>query len=135
MLTNTSNKPECMRGSRKSSVASCFLGKKEIIVNNKSLKEYFKQQHLIDIALTPIGIIKTQNQNFEFFPKISLKGGGIHAQAEACRYAVARFLAKLYPEYKEILKGYEWFQNDTRSVQTKTPGRPKARRGSQSNKR
>ena len=66
---------------------------------------------------------------------VSLKGGGFKGQAEALRLAISRALVKINPEDKPALKAEGFMTRDSRIVERKKPGRPKARKKFQFSKR
>ena len=67
--------------------------------------------------------------------KINLKGGGFKGQSEAARLAIARALVKINPEDKKALRAEGFMTRDSRSVERKKPGQPKARKRFQFSKR
>ena len=67
--------------------------------------------------------------------KVNLCGGGIKGQAEALRLAIARALVKIDAENKPALKAQGFMTRDSRVVERKKPGRPKARKRFQFSKR
>ncbi|MDI6833841.1 MAG: 30S ribosomal protein S9, partial [Bacteroidales bacterium] len=64
-----------------------------------------------------------------------LDGGGIKGQAEALRLAIAKALVEENPEFKPILKKHKLLTRDSRMVERKKPGQPKARKKNQFSKR
>ena len=66
---------------------------------------------------------------------INLKGGGFKGQSEAARLAIARALVKINPEDKKALRAEGFMTRDSRSVERKKPGQPKARKRFQFSKR
>ena len=67
--------------------------------------------------------------------KVNLYGGGFTGQSQALRLAIARALVKINPEDKTALRSEGFMTRDSRSVERKKPGRPKARRRFQFSKR
>ena len=67
--------------------------------------------------------------------KINLKGGGFKGQSEAARLAIARALVKINEEDKPALRAEGFLTRDSRVVERKKPGRPKARKRFQFSKR
>jgi small subunit ribosomal protein S9 len=65
----------------------------------------------------------------------NIYGGGIKGQAEALRLAISRALVKVNPDNKSILKSNGLLTRDSRKVERKKPGRPKARKRFQFSKR
>ena len=67
--------------------------------------------------------------------KANLDGGGFTGQSQALRLAIARALVKINAEDKKALKVQGFLTRDSRSVERKKPGQPKARRRFQFSKR
>ncbi len=66
---------------------------------------------------------------------VKLKGGGIAAQADAICHGLARFLAKLSPENRNLLKTANLLSRDARVKERKKYGLKKARKAPQFSKR
>src|SRR3989338_6942178 len=82
-------------GKRKTAVAQILLsgGNGAITINNVPFETYFSTAELQSIAKHPlmaIGLIQAVNI------RAKIHGGGIHAQSEALRHAVARAIIFLY---------------------------------------
>ena len=71
----------------------------------------------------------------KFNIKANLDGGGFTGQAEALRLAIARALVKVDEANKPVLKSEGFLTRDSREVERKKPGRPKARKRFQFSKR
>ena len=67
--------------------------------------------------------------------KCNLDGGGFTGQSQALRLAIARALVKVDAEDKKALKAQGFLTRDSREVERKKPGQPKARRRFQFSKR
>ena len=67
--------------------------------------------------------------------KANLDGGGFTGQSQALRLAIARALVKVNAEDKKALKDAGFLTRDSRAVERKKPGQPKARRRFQFSKR
>ena len=67
--------------------------------------------------------------------KANLDGGGFTGQSQALRMAIARALVKVNEEDKKKLKDAGFLTRDSREVERKKPGQPKARRRFQFSKR
>jgi len=114
-------------GRRKTSVAILKSGRKEgILINGKFLKDYFKQERVIEVVNKVIKIaqfieqtdaIKT-NLNFE----IKVLGGGLNSQAQAIQLAMARYLANISPILKNRLNIEKLLTYDDRQVERKKCG-------------
>ena len=121
-------------GRRKAAVDRVYLseGNGVITINKKSLETYFPSgilQYVVKQPLNKLGVAE------KFNIKVNLDGGGYKGQAEALRLAIARALVKLDQENKSALKSEGFLTRDSRVVERKKPGRPKARRKFQFSKR
>ena len=122
-------------GRRKSAVARVYVctGKGNIIINGRTMDEYFKEDTLRYIVRQPLDVTDTAAS---FDIKANLDGGGIKGQAEALRLAIARALCKVDTEaYRPVLKSNGFLTRDAREVERKKPGRPGARKRFQFSKR
>ncbi len=121
-------------GRRKTSVARCTMvsGKGEILVNGRSLDEYFNYETLKVIAKSPLELTENLN-NYDI--KINVNGGGYTGQAGAIRHAIARALLIANPDYRQALKRAGFLTRDSRKKERKKPGFKKARKSSQFSKR
>lgn len=121
-------------GRRKASVARIYLTKGEgkIVINGKGLKEYFPQIHIQDKVTEPFKTVEAENI---YDLKVNVKGGGFKGQAEAVRMAVSRALVKLNEEFRSPLKAQKFLTRDSRIVERKKYGKPKARKSFQFSKR
>ncbi len=121
-------------GKRKTSVARVYLkaGEGRITVNGKEFNDYFPVLSLTKVALSPLE--ETGNMtNFDI--KVTLKGGGINAQADAVKYGIAKALLALEPEMRPLLKKQGFLTRDARVKERKKYGRPGARKRFQFSKR
>ncbi len=121
-------------GRRKAAVARVYLTKGEgkIIVNGKTYKEYFPQEHVQHSVTDPMDTVKTEGI---YDVKVNVKGGGFKGQAEAIRMGISRALVKLNEEFRKPLKERKFLTRDSRAVERKKFGRPKARKRFQFSKR
>ena len=122
-------------GRRKSAVARVYLstGKGNIIINGRTLDEYFKEDTLRYIVNQAMEVTGT-TANFDI--KVTVDGGGIKGQAEAIRMGIARALCAVDAEaYRPVLKANGFVTRDAREVERKKPGQPGARRRFQFSKR
>ena len=121
-------------GRRKTSVARIYMaaGKGEIVINEKSMEEYFPSEILQTIVQQPLNVVDAVS-NFDI--KINVDGGGPKGQAEAIRLAVARALVEVDDEHRPPLKKEGFLTRDPRMVERKKYGRRKARRRFQFSKR
>lgn len=121
-------------GRRKAAVARVFLteGSGKITINKKDLTEYFPSPLIQFIVKQPLAKLEIEGK---YDIKINLRGGGFKGQSEAARLAVSRALIKINPEDKPALRAAGFVTRDSRVVERKKPGRPKARKRFQFSKR
>lgn len=122
-------------GRRKTATARVKLtpaGKTTVVVNNKPGDEYFKTKEREMKAREALHLDSVEG-NYEIVAKVS--GGGVTAQAEAIRMAVARALEKQDGTLRKTLKSAGYLKRDPRSVERKKPGLLKARKRPQWSKR
>ncbi len=121
-------------GRRKRAIARVFLtkGKGEIQVNGQKLEDYFPIQHIRSKVTEPFDIVGIENI---YNLKINVYGGGFKGQAEAVRMAIARVLVQLNEDFRKPLKSNKMLTRDSRIVERKKYGKPKARKSFQFSKR
>lgn len=122
-------------GRRKTSTAVVKLikaSKNTYTINNKDLVEYFKTAELRKIV-TSVFEISTPIDKFEVI--ITVRGGGIHSQAEAIRHGISRALVLNDGEFRTVLKKAKMLKRDPRQVERKKFGLKKARKSPQWSKR
>jgi small subunit ribosomal protein S9 len=121
-------------GRRKSSVARVYLaeGNGKIIINKRDLTEYFPSAILQFVVKQPLALLGVEEK---YDIKANLDGGGFTGQSQALRMAIARALVKVNAEDKKALKAQGFLTRDSRAVERKKPGQPKARRRFQFSKR
>ena len=122
-------------GRRKSSVARVRLvpGKGNIVINKKSIDEYFGLETLKVIVKQPLTATETLGK---FDVICNVQGGGFTGQAGAIRHGVARALLKVDEEaYRATLKTAGYLTRDPRMKERKKYGLKGARRAPQFSKR
>lgn len=121
-------------GRRKCSVARVYLteGTGKITINKKELNEYFPSAILQYVVKQPLMHLEAEGK---YDIKANLDGGGFTGQSQALRLAIARALVKVNAEDKKTLKDLGFLTRDSRAVERKKPGQPKARRRFQFSKR
>jgi small subunit ribosomal protein S9 len=121
-------------GRRKESVARVRLvpGDGRIIVNGRTLDEYFGLETLRAIVRQPLVLTDTLGR---YDVLVNVKGGGISGQAGAIRHGIARALLQVDPELRPVLKKAGFLTRDPRMVERKKYGLKKARRAPQFSKR
>ncbi len=121
-------------GRRKTSVARVYLqkGKGGIIINGRTLDDYFPGVLLQQIVQMPLEVL---DANKSFSIVVNVKGGGIHSQAEAVRHGMSRAFDKLDENNHSVLKANGLLRRDPRMVERKKFGKAGARRSFQFSKR
>lgn len=121
-------------GRRKTSVARVTLrpGKGDWSINGRSLLEYFPRLLHRKRAEEALKISEHDGQ-FDVFVRVN--GGGITGQADAIRLGVARAVLEKDEETRPLLRKLGLLTRDSRKVERKKPGRPKARKRFQFSKR
>lgn len=121
-------------GRRKRAIARVFVseGTGKISINKKDLTVYFPSSLLQYVVLQPL---KKLDVAEKYDIKVNLDGGGFNGQAQALRLAIARALVKINHDDKSALRSEGFLTRDSRSVERKKPGQPKARRRFQFSKR
>jgi small subunit ribosomal protein S9 len=121
-------------GRRKTAIARVriFLqGERVFSVNDKTLSQYFPSdlQAIAQEALSRMGF------SDKFSVSARVKGGGLHAQAEAIRHGISRALVSTNQEFKKKLKKAGFLTRDPRMRERKKFGLKRARRAPQWSKR
>ncbi len=121
-------------GRRKSAIARVYLteGTGKITINKKDIETYFPSAILRYVVKQPLETLEVEGK---YDIKANLNGGGFTGQSQALRLAIARALVKLNAEDKKVLKDNGFLTRDSRAVERKKPGQPKARRRFQFSKR
>ena len=121
-------------GRRKSSVARVFMKKGEgkILVNGKTVDEYFGRQTSIMIVKQPLMLT---NNELTFDIKVNVHGGGESGQAGAVRHGITRALIDYDTALKPDLSRAGFVTRDAREVERKKVGLHGARRRKQFSKR
>ena len=71
----------------------------------------------------------------EFDIKATVKGGGLSGQAGALKHGISKALSLYDPNLRPLLKNAGFITRDSRVVERKKYGKPKARRSFQFSKR
>ena len=121
-------------GRRKAAVARVYVsaGSGKITINKRDIAVYFPSSILQYIVRQPLSTLDAVEK---YDIKINPKGGGFKGQSEAARLAIARALVKINEEDKPALRAEGFLTRDSRVVERKKPGRPKARKRFQFSKR
>lgn len=121
-------------GRRKAAVARVYLseGKGKISINGRELEDFFPTKPLQYVVKQPLNLVEVDGK---FDLKINIFGGGIKGQAEAVRLGISRALIEANPEHRDALKKAGFLTRDSRVIERKKPGQPKARKKFQFSKR
>ena len=121
-------------GRRKSAIARVYVseGSGKITINKRDITEYFPSPLLQYVVKQPLQVLEALEK---YDIKLNIIGGGFTGQSQAARLAIARALVKINEEDKKTLRSYGFMTRDSRKVERKKPGRPKARRRFQFSKR
>lgn len=121
-------------GRRKASVARVYMseGKGTITVNDRPLEKYFASPESRYYVNLPLAICEMEGK---YDIKVNVDGGGTTGQADAIKLAIARALVEMDAELKPALRAQGLMTRDSRSVERKKPGQPKARKKTQFSKR
>ena len=121
-------------GRRKSAVARVYIseGTGKITINNNDVTAHLPSAILQYVVKHPLQLLEVAEK---YDIKANLDGGGFTGQSQALRMAIARALVKINAEDKNNLKDHGFLTRDSRAVERKKPGQPKARRRFQFSKR
>ncbi|MFH1830947.1 MAG: 30S ribosomal protein S9 [Pseudomonadota bacterium] len=133
--TETKKRTEfCATGKRKTSIARVRLapGDGKILVNKKSVEQYFARPTLLMAVQKPFEITGTTGK---FDARVNVCGGGVAGQAGAVKHGIARALLAMNADLRKPLKAEGLLTRDAREKERRKVGRRKARRRPQYSKR
>ena len=122
-------------GRRKKAVARVRLipgGTGAIVINGKSIDEYFVLDTMKYIVRQPLAVTDTLAK-YDVF--VNVFGGGYTGQAGAIRHGISRALLQVDGEYRPVLKKAGFLTRDPRMKERKKYGLKAARRAPQFSKR
>ena len=121
-------------GKRKSSIARVWLkpGAGRIVVNNKTLDEYFGRETSKMVVRQPLEL--TENTG-KFDVYVNVCGGGDSGQAGAIKHGITKALLEADPELRGELKKAGFITRDSRVKERKKYGLAAARARFQFSKR
>lgn len=121
-------------GRRKDATARVWLkrGSGKIIVNGRAQEVYFARPVLRMIISQPFAVA---NRLGQYDLTVNVSGGGLSGQAGAVRHGLSRALTYMEPELRGVLKKMGFLTRDSRTVERKKYGQPKARKAFQFSKR
>ena len=122
-------------GRRKNAVARVRLvkGSGRVLVNGRTIEDFFGGllRHK-RTAVRPVEI-SAPAKDYDFH--VFVAGGGVTGQAGAISHCISRALLNVDPALKAALRKEGLLTRDSRMVERKKPGRPKARKRFQFSKR
>ena len=121
-------------GKRKTSIARVFLreGNGAITVNGKPFEQYFAGLATAPSIKFPLEVT---NNAGRLDVIITIKGGGVTGQIDACRHGIARALNSYDASNHTALRANGFLTRDPRMVERKKYGQAGARRRFQFSKR
>ena len=122
-------------GRRKTAIARARLTpstKTSFEVNGRTLEAYFPVK---EMQVTASEAIANSKAAEKFIVTVKLVGGGISAQADAMRHAIARALTVYDPLLRGKLKKLTYLKRDPRAKERRKFGLKKARKAPQWSKR
>ena len=121
-------------GKRKNAIARVWIkpGSGQISVNGRTLEVYFARPALQMIINQPFAMADRTGQ---FDVLCTVTGGGLSGQAGAVRHGISKALTLYEPGLRPVLKSGGFLTRDSRVVERKKYGKPKARRSFQFSKR
>ena len=121
-------------GRRKKAIARVRLipGEGNIVINKRSLDEYFGLETLKMVVRQPLSLTDTLTK---FDVLVNVDGGGYTGQAGAVRHGIARALVKADEDLKAVIKRAGFLTRDPRMKERKKYGLKAARRAPQFSKR
>lgn len=122
-------------GRRKKAIARVRIipgGEGSVVINKRSIDDYFGLDTLKYIVNQPLMLTDTKNK---YDIVVNVSGGGSTGQAGAIRHGIARALTVAEPELRGMLKKAGFLTRDPRAKERKKPGLHKARKAPQFSKR
>ncbi|HOE91232.1 MAG TPA: 30S ribosomal protein S9 [Candidatus Cloacimonadota bacterium] len=121
-------------GRRKTSVARVRItpGTGKRLINSVPMKKYLARE-ILEMVVEQAFELVSLGDKFDL--KVNVCGGGLSSQAGAIRHGISRALIKYDEDLRPILKDKGLLTRDSRMVERKKPGRPKARKRFQFSKR
>ena len=121
-------------GKRKNAIARVWVkpGSGKVVVNGKDMAAYIARPVLQMILKQPFTVANVEGQ-FDVYATVV--GGGLSGQAGAVKHGISKALQLYTPELRGALKAAGFLTRDSRVVERKKYGKPKARRSFQFSKR
>jgi small subunit ribosomal protein S9 len=121
-------------GKRKTSIARVWLkpGSGQIIVNDKSLDDYFGRETSKMVVKQPLEFTENADK-FDIYATV--KGGGDSGQAGAIKHGITKALLEVDASLRGVLKKAGFITRDSRVKERKKYGKKAARASFQFSKR
>jgi small subunit ribosomal protein S9 len=121
-------------GKRKDAVARVWIkaGVGKVVVNGKEMNSYFARPVLQMVIGQAFSVAGVEDQ---FDVMATVKGGGLSGQAGAVKHGISKALCLFEPSLRGSLKAAGFLTRDSRTVERKKYGKPKARKSFQFSKR
>ncbi len=121
-------------GKRKNAIARVWIkaGSGKITINERTMAEYFGRAVLQMIVGQPFSVTDRVG-GYDVVATVT--GGGLSGQAGAIKHGISKALSLMEPELRTALKAEGFLTRDSRVVERKKYGHPKARRSFQFSKR
>ncbi len=121
-------------GRRKTSIARVMLkkGSGKIEINGRAPEKYFPTENDVALMIQPLEVTDSTGK---WDIKINVRGGGPSGQSGAILHGLSRAIVKVDPDSRLSLRKSGFLTRDSRMVERKKSGRPKARKKFQFSKR
>lgn len=122
-------------GKRKTAIAKIWIlsgGSGKITINGKNILKYFKRATYRTIINQPFEILQVKGM---YNVQCKVLGSGLSGQAGAIAHGISKALNQVNIEFHETLKRASLLTRDSRQVERKKYGQPKARKKFQFSKR
>ncbi|PQM62641.1 MAG: 30S ribosomal protein S9 [Rhodobacteraceae bacterium] len=121
-------------GKRKDAVARVWIkaGVGKVMVNGKEMNSYFARPVLQMVIGQAFSVAGVEDQ---FDVMATVRGGGLSGQAGAVKHGISKALCLFEPSLRGALKSAGFLTRDSRVVERKKYGKPKARKSFQFSKR
>jgi len=121
-------------GRRKEATARVWLmpGNGQVTINKRTIDDYFGRETSKMILKQPLELVEELGK---LDVLVNVRGGGLSGQAGAIRHGISRALIVMQADYRGTLKKVGFLTRDSRKVERKKYGQPKARKKFQFSKR
>ena len=121
-------------GRRKEATARVWLmaGNGKVTINKRTIDDYFGRETSKMILKQPLELVEELGK---LDVLVNVRGGGLSGQAGAIRHGISRALIVMQADYRGALKKVGFLTRDSRKVERKKYGQPKARKKFQFSKR